>query len=178
MITGLSGSGNSSLAVDTLYAEGQRRYLESLSAYARQFLQLMASERLARSGLMRNISLGPQAPGPGDGALAQKSYMHLQKVLDRCLLEHPTLAAVTARDPGATAFDERLLDKMVGDVQKMPFPGRAPSLHHAPGSTAVLSEQQTDEPFVADMSEQQTDAPFVAALSLPPKTGSTSSSSK
>ena len=41
MITGLSGSGKSSLAFDTIYAEGQRRYVESLSAYARQFLELM-----------------------------------------------------------------------------------------------------------------------------------------
>ncbi|WP_263972938.1 hypothetical protein [Citrobacter amalonaticus] len=40
-MTGLSGSGKSSLAFDTLYAEGQRRYVESLSAYARQFLSLM-----------------------------------------------------------------------------------------------------------------------------------------
>lgn len=42
VITGLSGSGKSSLAFDTIYAEGQRRYVESLSAYARQFLELMA----------------------------------------------------------------------------------------------------------------------------------------
>ena len=41
MVTGLSGSGKSSLAFDTLYAEGQRRYVESLSAYARQFLERM-----------------------------------------------------------------------------------------------------------------------------------------
>src|SRR6188768_600855 len=41
VITGLSGSGKSSLAFDTLYAEGQRRYVESLSAYARQFLEQM-----------------------------------------------------------------------------------------------------------------------------------------
>ena len=41
VITGLSGSGKSSLAFDTLYAEGQRRYVESLSAYARQFLGMM-----------------------------------------------------------------------------------------------------------------------------------------
>jgi len=42
VLTGLSGSGKSSLAFDTIYAEGQRRYVESLSAYARQFLQLMS----------------------------------------------------------------------------------------------------------------------------------------
>ena len=41
VITGLSGSGKSSLAFDTIYAEGQRRYVESLSSYARQFLDLM-----------------------------------------------------------------------------------------------------------------------------------------
>ena len=41
VITGLSGSGKSSLAFDTLYAEGQRRYVESLSSYARQFLGQM-----------------------------------------------------------------------------------------------------------------------------------------
>src|SRR5512138_3481433 len=41
VVTGLSGSGKSSLAFDTIYAEGQRRYVESLSAYARQFLGLM-----------------------------------------------------------------------------------------------------------------------------------------
>ncbi|MCL2526650.1 MAG: excinuclease ABC subunit UvrA, partial [Coriobacteriia bacterium] len=42
VITGLSGSGKSSLAFDTIYAEGQRRYVESLSAYARQFLGQMS----------------------------------------------------------------------------------------------------------------------------------------
>jgi excinuclease ABC subunit A len=41
ILTGVSGSGKSSLAFDTLYAEGQRRYIESLSAYARQFLGQM-----------------------------------------------------------------------------------------------------------------------------------------
>ncbi|MDW0119780.1 MAG: ATP-binding cassette domain-containing protein, partial [Nitrososphaeraceae archaeon] len=41
VLTGLSGSGKSTLAFDTIYAEGQRRYVESLSAYARQFLEMM-----------------------------------------------------------------------------------------------------------------------------------------
>ncbi|MBW1748936.1 MAG: hypothetical protein JRJ34_11260, partial [Deltaproteobacteria bacterium] len=41
VVTGLSGSGKSTLAFDTLYAEGQRRYVESLSTYARQFLERM-----------------------------------------------------------------------------------------------------------------------------------------
>ena len=46
VITGLSGSGKSSLAFDTVYAEGQRRYVESLSAYARQFLDKMKKPML------------------------------------------------------------------------------------------------------------------------------------
>ena len=46
VITGVSGSGKSSLAFDTLYAEGQRRYIESVSAYARQFLERMAKPDL------------------------------------------------------------------------------------------------------------------------------------
>ena len=41
VVTGISGSGKSSLAFDTIYADGQRRYVESLSAYARQFLSMM-----------------------------------------------------------------------------------------------------------------------------------------
>ena len=46
VITGLSGSGKSSLAFDTIYAEGQRRYVESLSSYARMFLGQMGSQML------------------------------------------------------------------------------------------------------------------------------------
>lgn len=48
VVTGLSGSGKSSLAFDTIYAEGQRRYVESLSAYARQFLEMMQNPMLTR----------------------------------------------------------------------------------------------------------------------------------
>ena len=48
VVTGLSGSGKSSLAFDTLYAEGQRRYVESLSSYARQFLGRLDKEHSER----------------------------------------------------------------------------------------------------------------------------------
>src|SRR5690348_4572719 len=58
VITGLSGSGKSSLAFDTIYAEGQRRYVESLSAYARQFLGLMEKPDVdAIEGLSPAISI-------------------------------------------------------------------------------------------------------------------------
>ena len=51
VITGLSGSGKSSLAFDTIYAEGQRRYVESLSAYARQFLDMMENRMSTTSAV-------------------------------------------------------------------------------------------------------------------------------
>ncbi len=58
VLTGLSGSGKSSLAFDTLYAEGQRRYVESLSAYARQFLSMMEkTRRRCHRGLSPAISI-------------------------------------------------------------------------------------------------------------------------
>src|SRR5207245_3773893 len=58
VITGLSGSGKSSLAFDTIYAEGQRRYVESLSAYARQFLEQMSKPDIdAIEGLSPAISI-------------------------------------------------------------------------------------------------------------------------
>src|SRR3982075_1229651 len=62
VVTGLSGSGKSSLAFDTLYAEGQRRYVESLSAYARQFLQLMEKPDVdSIEGLSPAISIEQKA---------------------------------------------------------------------------------------------------------------------
>ena len=64
VLTGLSGSGKSSLAFDTLYAEGQRRYVESLSAYARQFLQLMDKPDVDMiEGLSPAISIEQKAAG-------------------------------------------------------------------------------------------------------------------
>ncbi len=62
VITGLSGSGKSSLAFDTLYAEGQRRYVESLSAYARQFLSMMQKPDVDHiEGLSPAISIEQKA---------------------------------------------------------------------------------------------------------------------
>jgi len=64
VVTGLSGSGKSSLAFDTIYAEGQRRYVESLSAYARQFLGLMEKPDVdAIEGLSPAISIEQKAAG-------------------------------------------------------------------------------------------------------------------
>lgn len=78
VLTGLSGSGKSSLAFETIYAEGQRRYVESLSAYARQFLgQMDKPEVDAIEGLSPAISIDQKTTsrnprstvGDGDGGL-------------------------------------------------------------------------------------------------------------
>src|SRR6187402_1547296 len=64
VITGLSGSGKSSLAFDTIYAEGQRRYVESLSSYARQFLGLMEKPDVDMiEGLSPAISIDQKSAG-------------------------------------------------------------------------------------------------------------------
>jgi excinuclease ABC subunit A len=64
VITGLSGSGKSSLAFDTIYAEGQRRYVESLSAYARQFLEQMEKPDVDLiEGLSPSISIEQKTTG-------------------------------------------------------------------------------------------------------------------
>jgi excinuclease ABC subunit A len=64
VITGVSGSGKSSLAFDTIYAEGQRRYVESLSTYARQFLQMMEKPEVESiEGLSPAISIDQKSSG-------------------------------------------------------------------------------------------------------------------
>ena len=64
VITGVSGSGKSSLAFDTLYAEGQRRYVESLSSYARQFLGVMKKPDVdSIEGLSPAISIDQKTAG-------------------------------------------------------------------------------------------------------------------
>jgi excinuclease ABC subunit A len=61
IVTGVSGSGKSSLAFDTIYAEGQRRYVESLSAYARQFLERMEKPDVDRiEGICPAIAIPPE----------------------------------------------------------------------------------------------------------------------
>ena len=64
VVTGVSGSGKSSLAFDTVYAEGQRRYVESLSAYARQFLERMEKPDVDEIRKIRHATLAPLLQPP------------------------------------------------------------------------------------------------------------------
>ena len=64
VVTGLSGSGKSSLAFDTVYAEGQRRYVESLSSYARQFIEQLQKPKVESiEGLSPTISIEQRSGG-------------------------------------------------------------------------------------------------------------------
>ncbi|CZF78487.1 excinuclease ABC subunit UvrA [Grimontia marina] len=104
VITGLSGSGKSSLAFDTLYAEGQRRYVESLSAYARQFLSLMEKPDVDHiEGLSPAISIEQKStshnPRSTVGTITEVyDYLRLlyARVGDpRCPIHNVTLEAQT-----------------------------------------------------------------------------------
>src|ERR1700741_2602969 len=92
VITGLSGSGKSSLAFDTIYAEGQRRYVESLSAYARQFLGLMEKPDVdSIEGLSPAISIEQKTAGhnPGStGGTVTEIYDYLRLLWARAGTPH------------------------------------------------------------------------------------------
>ncbi len=108
VITGLSGSGKSSLAFDTLYAEGQRRYVESLSAYARQFLQLMEKPDV---DLIEGLS--PAI------AIEQKATSHNPRSTVGTVTEiHDYLRLLFARagDPYCPQHDQVLQSQSVGQM--------------------------------------------------------------
>ena len=92
VITGLSGSGKSSLAFDTLYAEGQRRYVESLSAYARQFLDLMQKPKVEHiEGLAPAIAIEQRSAGGtprSTVATVTEIYDYLRLLYTHCGLPH------------------------------------------------------------------------------------------
>jgi excinuclease ABC subunit A len=122
VITGVSGSGKSSLAFDTLYAEGQRRYVESLSSYARQFLERMEKPRVEEvQGIcpaiairQRSLSRSPRST-VGTSTEVQDHLRLLfarigRTVCDACGQEARRDTAATAADALlAEAADERLL---------------------------------------------------------------------
>ena len=95
VITGLSGSGKSSLAFDTIYAEGQRRYVESLSAYARQFLEQMEKPDVDLiDGLSPAISIEQKTTGVESRA---RRSARSPRSTTTCGCSSPTSACRTAR---------------------------------------------------------------------------------
>ncbi|KPK18225.1 MAG: excinuclease ABC subunit A [Betaproteobacteria bacterium SG8_41] len=148
VITGLSGSGKSSLAFDTLYAEGQRRYVESLSAYARQFLQLMEKPDVDLiEGLSPAISI------------EQRSTSHNPRSTVGTVTEiHDYLRLLFARigDPHCPEHHIRLsaqsVGQMVDHVLELPEDTRlmilAPLIVGRKGEQADLFEELRAQGFV------------------------------
>src|SRR3979409_584715 len=111
VITGLSGSGKSSLAFDTIYAEGQRRYVESLSAYARQFLGLMEKPDVDQiDGLSPAISIDQKSssrnPRSTVGTVTE-IYDYLRLLYARIGVPHcPICGKPIARQTTAAIVDQ------------------------------------------------------------------------
>src|SRR6201988_707504 len=111
VITGLSGSGKSSLAFDTIYAEGQRRYVESLSSYARQFLGLMEKPDVDQvDGLSPAISIDQKSTSRNPRstvATVTEIYDYLRLLYARIGIPHcPVCGKPVARQTSAAVVDQ------------------------------------------------------------------------
>src|SRR5476651_1893850 len=111
VITGLSGSGKSSLAFDTIYAEGQRRYVESLSSYARQFLGLMEKPDVDQiDGLSPAISIDQKSTSRNPRstvATVTEIYDYLRLLFARIGVPHcPICGKVVARQTSTAIVDQ------------------------------------------------------------------------
>ncbi|HLU25401.1 MAG TPA: excinuclease ABC subunit UvrA [Longimicrobiales bacterium] len=113
VITGLSGSGKSSLAFDTIYAEGQRRYVESLSAYARQFLGIMEKPDVdVIEGLSPAISIEQKTAGRNPRSTVgtiTEIYDYLRLLWARCGTPHCPSCGRPVRRQSATQIVDRVL---------------------------------------------------------------------
>src|SRR5512138_368799 len=114
VITGLSGSGKSSLAFDTIYAEGQRRYVESLSAYARQFLEQMEKPEVdSIEGLSPAISIEQKTtsknPRSTVGTVTE-IYDYLRVLYARVGVPHCTSCGREIASQTVTQMVDRVLD--------------------------------------------------------------------
>jgi excinuclease ABC subunit A len=148
VITGLSGSGKSSLAFDTIYAEGQRRYVESLSAYARQFLSVMEKPDVDHiEGLSPAISIEQKStshnPRSTVGTITEiYDYLRLlfARVGEPCCPEH------------GTVLHARTISEMVDQIMQRPQDERlmilAPVVQGRKGEHVQAMEKLQGEGFI------------------------------
>src|SRR6266508_622558 len=146
-VTGLSGSGKSSLAFDTIYAEGQRRYVESLSAYARQFLQMMEKPDVdSIDGLSPAISIDQKTtsrnPRSTVGTVTE-IYDYLRVLYARIGRPH---CPVCGR-PIAGQSQEAIVDQILELDQGSRFQVNAPVVRDRKGEFKDLFEEIVREGF-------------------------------
>jgi excinuclease ABC subunit A len=148
VITGLSGSGKSSLAFDTLYAEGQRRYVESLSAYARQFLQLMEKPDVDLiEGLSPAISIEQKATSHNP----RSTVGTVTEIHDYLRLLYARVGTPYCPDHNI-ALEAQSVSQMVDAVLALPEDTKlmilAPVVANRKGEHAELFEQMQAQGFI------------------------------
>src|ERR1700712_3727306 len=149
VITGLSGSGKSSLAFDTLYAEGQRRYVESLSSYARQFLQLMEKPDVDLiEGLSPAISIEQKATSHNP----RSTVGTVTEIHDYLRLLYARVGTPYCPDHPENPLAAQSVSQMVDAVLAMPADTKlmilAPVVANRKGEHADLFEQMQAHGFV------------------------------
>ncbi|MGL4573612.1 MAG: excinuclease ABC subunit UvrA, partial [Burkholderiaceae bacterium] len=149
VITGLSGSGKSSLAFDTLYAEGQRRYVESLSAYARQFLQLMEKPDVDLiEGLSPAISIEQKATSHNP----RSTVGTVTEIHDYLRLLYARVGTPYCPDHPTHALQAQSVSQMVDHVLALPEDTKvmilAPAVVNRKGEHADLFAQWQGQGFV------------------------------
>jgi excinuclease ABC subunit A len=148
VITGLSGSGKSSLAFDTLYAEGQRRYVESLSAYARQFLSMMDKPDVdSIEGLSPAIAIEQKATSHNP----RSTVGTVTEIYDYLRLLFARAGIARCPDHGI-ALAAQTVSQMVDQIMKMPdglaIVLLAPMVVDRKGEHAEIVEQLRGQGFV------------------------------
>lgn len=156
VITGLSGSGKSSLAFDTIYAEGQRRYVESLSAYARQFLGLMEKPDVdAIEGLSPAISIEQKTvaknPRSTVGTVTE-IYDYLRLLWARIGIPH----CHSCGDPVLRQPPTQIVDQLLGLPEGTRIEILAPLVRGRKGEFAAVFERARREGFVRVRTDGET----------------------
>ena len=164
VITGLSGSGKSSLAFDTIYAEGQRRYVESLSAYARQFLGLMEKPDVdSIEGLSPAISIQQKTAGHNPRSTVgtvTEIYDYLRLLYARAGTPHcPTCGRAVERQSAAQIADTILQWPIGTRIEIL-----APLVRERKGEFRELFEQARRQGFVRAIVDGE-----LVELASPPK---------
>ena len=148
VFTGLSGSGKSSLAFDTIYAEGQRRYVESLSAYARQFLSMMQKPDIDHiEGLSPAISIEQKAASHNP----RSTVGTVTEVHDYLRLMYARVGTPRCPDHGET-LDAQTVSQMVDTILNLPEGSRlmllAPVISNRKGEHAGVLRDLRAQGFV------------------------------
>ena len=148
VFTGLSGSGKSSLAFDTIYAEGQRRYVESLSAYARQFLSMMQKPDLDHiEGLSPAISIEQKAASHNP----RSTVGTVTEIHDYLRLMYARVGTPRCPEHGET-LDAQTVSQMVDTVLNLPEGTRmmllAPVIRNRKGEHANLLQELRSQGFI------------------------------